>query len=160
MSISRTAPLLPPPSAAPDTSSKFIATFQVPVTVVGLYIGSSYIFALPFDVVYILLWSLGSLIPNALPLFFDRTFSGFLLETWFLCFMLGISIEVLMYAGWLLMGIFRKREDGDDQKYRILAGRDWWAASIAIRWTMYKYVGLFVRDLEYHERKNRRGRPG
>ncbi|KAH8588978.1 hypothetical protein B0O99DRAFT_638078, partial [Bisporella sp. PMI_857] len=133
-------------------SSKCIAIFQVPVCIVGLYLCSSYIFAIPFAAVYLLLRFLGHLIPDAHILFSERTFSEFLFEIWFLLFMLGISIEVLTYAGWLLMKVLRKREDSGDQKYSILAKRVWWAVNIAIHWTMDKYVRLFVPNRENHER--------
>lgn len=80
-------------------SSKFIATFQVPVCIVSLYLFSGYIFALPFAVVYVFLGLLESFIPDAHLLFSEWTFSGFLFRIWFLLFMLSISVEVLTYAG-------------------------------------------------------------
>ncbi|TVY17987.1 hypothetical protein LARI1_G005478 [Lachnellula arida] len=147
---SEITPLLPPRSAAPNMSSKFIATFRVPVCIVVLYFCSGYIFALPFAVVYLFLGLLEPLIPDAHDahlLFPEWTFCGFVFRMWFLLFMLGISVEVLTYAGWLLMGVLRKREDGGDQEYGILALRVWWAVTIAIPWTMDKYLRLVAACL-------------
>ena len=99
-------------------------------------------FASPFAVVYIVLWGLRTLIPGAHLLVFEWTFLGVLFRIWFLFFVLGISIEGLTYAGWLLLKVLRKREDGGDQKYRIMAVSVWRAAETALLCTLDKYLGV------------------
>ncbi|KUJ14970.1 uncharacterized protein LY89DRAFT_126575 [Mollisia scopiformis] len=131
-----TTPLSPPLSAAPKRSLKFIAIFRGPICIVVLYLFSSYVVALALAVVYLFLRLLESLIPDAHLFFSGWSFSGFLFKIWFPLFMLGISVEVLTYAAWFLMGVLRKREDGGDQKYRILAESVWRAVHMAIRWAM------------------------
>ena len=143
--ISSITPLLPPQSAAPNISSRFITTFRLPCCAVVLYFCSSYIFALPFAMAYTLLWTLGSLILDTHQLLFKWTFFELLSKLWFLFFILGNCIEVLTYAGWLLLKVIRKREDSGDQKYRILARRVWQAASITVSWSMEKYIGLLYQ---------------
>lgn len=126
-----TVPL--PQSAALNISSQFTETLIVLVCIPGLYFCSSGIIAVPFAAAWALLQLLILLITDADPPFSEWTFIGILFQIWALIFVLGLSIEVLAYAGWLLMRVSRRR-GRSSQKYNFLARKVWWAVSVAIHW--------------------------
>ena len=103
------------------------------VRMIGLYFYSSAIISLIIATAGELLRLLGSLITDADLPFSEWKPTDFLAWLWSILFTLGCSTEVLTYAGWLLINMYKGRRI-DSLKYGFPVWQVWWL--VTMDWTI------------------------